>query len=57
MLKTDKERYDDAVAYLATRVPLFCIIAFFGSPHNARDTSGLDYCVTTMRDDCRCRTG
>jgi hypothetical protein len=97
MPKTDRGRYDDAVAYLAkfnvglsqrvkevtrgrernvggklslggkswdadeekreaTRALLLCIIAFFGSPHNAGDTSGLDFYVTTMRDDCRTKT-
>jgi hypothetical protein len=97
MLKTDKGRYDHAVAYLtkvdadlsqsvkqwtrgreknvggklslggksrdadeqkpeATRALLLCIIAFFGSPHNAGDSSGLDFYVTSIRDACRTKT-
>lgn len=97
MLKTDRGRYDDAVAYLAridtelsqsvqhwtrgraksvggklslggkswdadeekraaTRALLLCTIAFFGSPHNAGDASGLDFYVTTMRAACRQKT-
>jgi hypothetical protein len=97
MPKTDKGRYDDAVAYLAkvnadlsqsvkqwtrgreksvggklslggkswdadeekreaTRALMLCIIAFFGSPHNAGDSSGLDFYVSSMRDACRTKT-
>ena len=97
MFKSDKDRYDNAVAYLAkvdaelsqsvqqwtrgreksaggklslggkswdpdkekreaTRALLLCIIAFFGSPHNAGDVTALDFYVTSTRDDCRAKT-
>jgi len=37
----------------ATRALLLCTVAFFGPPHNAGDSSGLDFYVGAVRDACR----